>query len=112
VPLARGVAGADVDDMDRISLSLSVSGVAAVQAPKRDLPPNPRPTTEQLDTGEDEFSPAELGAQANVYDELLDRLRLAALRRDAAATSAVETAKAQSPTADTWVAERPPVDRS
>ena len=94
--------------MDRISLNLTVSGVAAAAAPKRDLhPQTPRPATPGLDAGaEDEFRASAIGPRPNRYDEVIDRLRLAALRRDAAAAATSQTARAHTPTDDDAVAER------
>ena len=94
--------------MDRISLSLTVQGVAAAHAPKRDLhPATPRAPARQLDGGvEDEFRAAATGPRPNRYDQVIDRLRLAALRRDAAAAATSQTARAHTPTDDDAVAER------
>jgi hypothetical protein len=94
--------------LDRISLTLSVQGVGAAAAPRRDVnPPTARPVTQQLDSGAQE----ELRASATVpppnrYDAVIDRLRLAALRRDAAAAATAHTAKANTPTDDDAIARR------
>jgi hypothetical protein len=94
--------------VDRISLNLTVAGVAAAAAPKRDLhPPTARAATQHLDSGaQDEFRASVTVPQPNRYDEAIDRLRLAALRRDAAATAASKTARADTPTDDDAIAER------
>jgi hypothetical protein len=94
--------------LDRISLNLTVMGVGAAQAPRRDLhPPSPRPTTQTLDAGaQDEFRAAATAPPPNRYDETIDRLRLAALRRDAAAAAASQTAKANTPTDDDAAEDR------
>ena len=94
--------------MDRISLSLTVQGVAAAAAPKRDLnPPTARAAVQQLDSGvQDEFRASVTVPPPNRYDAVIDRLRLAALRRDAAAAATAQTAKADSPTDDDAIAER------
>jgi hypothetical protein len=83
--------------VDRISLNLTVSGVAAASAPKRDLnPPTARAVPQQLDAGaSDEFRASVSAPQPNRYDEALDRLRLAALRRDAAAAATHRTDKGE-----------------
>lgn len=94
--------------MDRISLSLTVQGVGAAQAYKREQPANPRPSSERLDAGNDEFKPASAPPAPNRYDELRDRMRLAALRRDAAAVATSDTARANTPTDDGAIADRPP----
>jgi hypothetical protein len=83
--------------VDRISLNLTVQGVGAAAAPKRDLNPSTsRVASQQLDAGAaDEFR-ASMGAPPpNRYDEALDRLRLAALRRDAAAAQTSRTDKGE-----------------
>jgi hypothetical protein len=94
--------------VDRISLNMTVSGVAAAAAPKRDLhPPTARPATQTLDSGvKDEFRASLNAPQPNRYDEAIDRLRLAALRRDAAAAATSRTDKANTPTDDDAIAER------
>jgi len=99
--------------VDRISLNLTVSGVAAAAAPKRDLhPQTPRPATPGLDAGaEDEFRASAIGPRPNRYDEVIDRLRLAALRRDAASAAASSTPKSNTPTDDDAVQREGP-DRS
>jgi hypothetical protein len=83
--------------VDRISLSLTVQGVGAAAAPKRDLnPPTTRAIPQQLDAGAaDEFRASLAAPPPNRYDEALDRLRLAALRRDAAAAQASRTEKGE-----------------
>ena len=67
-----------------------MQGVGAAHAPKRDLnPATARAPARQLDGGaQDEFRAAVTGPRPNRYDEVIDRLRLAALRRDAAAAAA------------------------
>jgi hypothetical protein len=83
--------------VDRISLNLTVSGVAAAAAPKRDLnPQTTRALPQQLDAGaKDEFRAAMAAPPPNRYDEALDRLRVAALRRDAAAAQTSRTEKGE-----------------
>jgi transposase-like protein len=100
--------------VDRISLTLTVQGAAAAAAaPRRDLnPPTPRAATQQLDSGaQDAFRASVTVPQPNRYDEAIDRLRLAALRRDAAAAATAHTAKANTPTDDAAV-EREGPERS
>jgi hypothetical protein len=94
--------------VDRISLNLTVQGVGAAAAPKRDLnPPTARGVPQQLDAGAtDEFRASVTVPQPNRYDEAIDRLRLAALRRDAAAAATTRTAKPDTPTDDDAIAER------
>jgi hypothetical protein len=88
--------------VDRISLNLTVQGVGAASAPKRDLnPPTGRAVPQQLDGGAaDEFRVSATVPPPNRYDAVLDRLRLAALRRDAAAAATSRTAKSDTPTDD------------
>jgi len=94
--------------VDRISLTLTVQGVGAAAAPRRDLnPPTARAATQQLDAGaRDELRASVTVPQPNRYDDVIDRLRLAALRRDAAAAATAHTAKANTPTDDDAIAER------
>jgi hypothetical protein len=86
---------------------MTVQGVGAI-APSRNLhPQTPRAPSQQLDAGvKDEFVAAATGPKPNRYDESIDRLRLAALRRDAAAAATSQTAKANTPTDDDAVRER------
>jgi hypothetical protein len=94
--------------LDRISLSLTVQGVGAAAAPRRDLnPPTARAASQQLDSGaQEEFRASVTVPPPNHYDAVIDRLRLAALRRDAAAAATAHTAKANTPTDDDAIAER------
>jgi len=94
--------------VDRISLNLTVQGVGAAAAPKRDLnPPTARAVPQQLDGGAaDEFRVSVSVPPPNRYDAVLDRLRLAALRRDAAAAATSNTAKPDTPTDDDAIDDR------
>jgi hypothetical protein len=80
-----------------MSLTLTVQGVGAAAAPKRDLnPPTARAVPQQLDAGaRDELRASVSLPPPNRYDEALDRLRLAALRRDAAAAQTSRTEKGE-----------------
>jgi hypothetical protein len=88
--------------VDRISLNLTVQGVGAATAPKRDLnPPTARAVPQQLDGGAaDEFRVSVTVPPPNRYDAVLDRLRLAALRRDAAAAATSNASTPDTPTDD------------
>jgi len=80
---------------------MTVQGVGAIAATRNLHPQTPRAPSQQLDAGaQDEFLAATTGPKPNRYDEAIDRLRLAALRRDAAAAATSETAKANTPTDD------------
>jgi hypothetical protein len=94
--------------VDRISLNLTVQGVGAASAPKRDLnPPTARAATQLLDAGaQDEFRVSVTVPPPNRYDEAIDRLRLAALRRDAAAAATSRATRPDTPTDDDAIAER------
>jgi hypothetical protein len=94
--------------VDRKSLNMTVQGVGAASAPKRDLnPPTARAVPQQLDGGaQDEFRVSVTVPPPNRYDAVLDRLRLAALRRDAAAAATSNTAKSDTPTDDDAIVER------
>ena len=85
-----------------------MQGVAAAHAPKRDLHPRrrrPRPGNSTA-AWRTSFRAAATGPRPNRYDEAIDHLRLAALRRDAAAAATSQTARANTPTDDDAVAER------
>ena len=64
-----------------------------------------RPTTNAIDVVDrDEYVPGAGVASSNPYDKAMDRLRTAALRRDAAATAAKDTEDAKSSADDNVLA--------
>jgi hypothetical protein len=70
-------------------MNLSVQNVkgAAQWVQRRDwTPPRAQPST--VDVDRDQFVASAQEAVSNPYDKVIDRLRTAALRRDAAATAA------------------------
>ena len=78
----------------RIPMSISVQNVNGAQfVPRRDYA-EARPETSTIDVVDrDEYVPSRLVAASNPYDKALDRLRTAALRRDAAATATRDPSK-------------------
>ena len=79
---------------------MTVQGVGAIAA-TRNLHPQTRarvPAARRRRRGR--VPRRNTGPKPNRYDEAIDRLRLAALRRDAAAAATSETAKPNTPTDD------------
>ena len=84
---------------------MNVQNVNGAQwVPRRDLAPN-RPQTSTIDVVDrDEYVPSRVMAVTNPYDKARDRLRTAALRRDAAATATKDTEDAKSSADDNVLA--------
>ena len=93
-------------------MSLTVQGAASALWTQRAASAT-RTSSERLDsdTGRDAFSASDPKAAPNGYDQAIDALRVAALRRDAAVTATATAPKATTATDDTALhpdRERPP----
>ncbi|HWK25698.1 MAG TPA: hypothetical protein VNS09_04000 [Solirubrobacter sp.] len=79
-----------------------MQNAAAATLPRRDAPVPPRPAAERLDG-----DGARAGASvANPYDKVLDELRAAALRRDAAATRTSDASRSRGAAEDAALQRR------
>ena len=83
---------------------MTVQSAGGPEWRKHELSPIRRPP-ERTDADRDKWSAANRQSAANPYDQAIDSLRTAALRRDAALVKTSETAKAVSTTADAAIAE-------
>jgi hypothetical protein len=85
-------------------MSMTVQSASGPEWPKRDWSPTRAPV-ERMDVDHDKWSAASRETAANPYDQAIDSLRTAALRRDAALARTPETAKADHTTADDAIAD-------
>ena len=83
---------------------MTVQSAGGPEWRKYELSPIRRPA-EPTDVTRDKRSAANRQSAANPYDQAIDTLRTAALRRDAALVKTSETAKAVNTTADDAIAE-------
>jgi hypothetical protein len=85
-------------------MSMTVQSAGGPEWPKHELSPIRRPA-ERTDADRDKSSAADRQTAANPYDQAIDSLRTAALRRDAALVKTSHTTKADHATADAAIAE-------
>jgi hypothetical protein len=85
-------------------MSMTVQSAGGPEWPKRELSPI-RPSAARNDADHDKWSAANRQSAANPYDQAIDSLRTAALRRDAALVKTSHTTKADHATADAAIAE-------
>jgi hypothetical protein len=85
-------------------MSMTVQSAGGPEWPKHELSPIRRPP-ERTDADRDKPRAAGRQTAANPYDQAIDSLRTAALRRDAALVKASHTSKADHTTADAAIAE-------
>lgn len=92
-------------------MSMTVQSAGGPEWPKHDLSPIRKPA-ERMDADRDKPSAASRQTAANPYDQAIDSLRTAALRRDAALVATTHAAKAVHPIADAAIAEPAALNRS
>jgi hypothetical protein len=85
-------------------MSMTVQSAGGPEWPKQQASQIRRPA-EPIDADRDEPSAASSQTAANPYDDAIDSLRTAALRRDAALTRTSRTIEANHTTADAAIAE-------
>jgi hypothetical protein len=90
-------------------MSMTVQSASGPEWSRRDWSPTRAPA-ERMDVAHDKWSAASRETAANPYDQAIDALRTAALRRDAALASTSHIAKAVDTTADAAIAAGPPRD--
>jgi hypothetical protein len=84
-------------------MSITVQSATGTQFPRRDWSPGRTPV-ERMDVDHDKWTAVNRDTEANPYNQAIDALRTAALRRDAALTATAATAKSVSTTADAAIA--------
>ena len=87
----------------RMRMSMTVQSAGGPEWPKHEVSQIRRPA-ERADADRDKPSAASRQTAANPYDEAIDALRTAALRRDAAIARTSRTIEANHTTADAAVA--------
>jgi hypothetical protein len=85
-------------------MSMTVQSAGGPEWPKHELSQIRRPA-ERTDADRDKSSAANRQTAANPYDQAIDSLRTAALRRDAALVATTNARKADDTTADAAIAE-------
>jgi hypothetical protein len=88
-------------------MSMNVQGVTGMvhnPTPRDWSPARQRSTL--VDVDRDRFTPAARDTAANPYDQVIDKLRTAALRRDAALVRSSATPKGEDPTEDAALLKR------
>ena len=83
---------------------MTVQSAFGQQWPKRDWTPAPA-LADPMDVDRDQWSSDSRQTAANPYDQAIDSLRTAALRRDAALAAMARTAKPDDTAADEAIAE-------
>jgi hypothetical protein len=83
-----------------MSMSMTVQSAGGPEWPRHETGQTRRPP-ERVDAGRDKPSAASRQAAGNPYDEAIDALRTAALRRDAALVATSRTSESVHTTADT-----------
>jgi hypothetical protein len=88
-------------------MSMKVQGpTGLIHAPSpRDWSPA-RQQGSAVDVDRDAYTPAARDTAANPYDQVIDRLRTAALKRDAALVRASDARKGETPTEDSALLKR------
>jgi hypothetical protein len=89
------------------AMSMNVQGpTGLIHAPSpRDWSPT-RQKGSAVDVDRDAYTPAARDTAANPYDQIVDRLRTAALRRDAALVRTSDARKGDTPTDDSALHKR------
>jgi hypothetical protein len=85
-------------------MSMTVQSAGGPEWPKHELSPIRRPP-ERTDADRDKSSAASRQTAANPYDQAIDSLRTAALRRDAALVATARSSASVHTTADAAIAD-------